>query len=173
MRRFLAVFVLICGLAVPAEAVTLRDLVGLSKQGLSDDLLIALVEAEKSVFHLTASDVKSLKEQGLSDRLLIHLLQTPELRRTSEAAAATAAERAAPAARPVERIVERVIEAPPQVVVVERVEAVAVPVYIPVQARDDERERRRDRDRDKPATPVYWGYGGKLRPGSWKPGGSR
>ncbi|HUF22618.1 MAG TPA: hypothetical protein VMN81_00720 [Vicinamibacterales bacterium] len=172
---------LVCGLAAPApaEAVTLRDLVDLSKQGLGDDLLIALVEAEKSVFHLSAADVKSLKEQGLSDRLLIHLLQTPSLRPEPESRLLIAD---VPA--------RRAAHEPAPVVIIERVDTiavpVAVPVYVPVPAqrahrrgadrervRDDERDRDRGRDGNearrpsKPASTEYWGYGGKLRPDAW------
>jgi len=156
MRHFLAVLVFLCGLSASAEAVTLRDLVDLSKQGLSDDLLIALVDAEKSVFHLSAAEVRSLKAQGLSDRLLIHLLQTPSLRPAPEPRlhlAHATPTRSAPAA------VERVV-------VIDRVEHVAVPVYVPVPVRA-RRDRDDDRD-DSDAPPVYWGYGGELRPGSWK-----
>ncbi|HEX6323874.1 MAG TPA: hypothetical protein VFZ36_09125 [Vicinamibacterales bacterium] len=147
---------LVCGLAAPApaEAVTLRDLVDLARQGMGDDLLIALVEAEKSVFHLSAADVKSLKEQGLSDRLLIHLLQTPSLR--PEPAPRLHIADASPAP---------VLESGP-VVIIERVDTIAVPVFVPVAV---ERAHRRgpDRRRAKPAAAEYWGYGGKLRPDAW------
>ena len=164
MRRILAAVVLICGLASRAEAVSLRDLIDLSRQGLSDELLIALVEAEKSVFHLNASDVKELKRHGLSDRLLIHLLQTPTLRPAPEPKLHMADARPEP----------RRVDAPSVVVVqsvVNRVEHVEVPVYVPVAV--PVRAERRDRDDDdrkdrEKAAPVYWGYGGKLRPGSWK-----
>lgn len=159
MRRILAVFVLLTGLSVPAEAVTLHDLIDLSRQGISDDILIALVEAEKSVFHLGASDVRSLKQQGLSDRLVIHLLQTPALRPAPEPVLHVASRR--PEAAATEPMVERVV-------IVDRVETVAVPVYVPVAVERRSRERARDDDRDAKAEPVYWGYGGKLRPGSWK-----
>lgn len=159
MRRILAVFVLLTGLCAPAEAVTLSDLVDLSRQGISDDILIALVEAEKSVFHLSASDVRSLKQQGVSDRLVIHLLQTPALRPAPEPVLHLASRRfQTEAARPA---IERVI-------VVDRVETVAVPVYVPVAVERRSRDHARDDDRDTKAPPVYWGFGGQLRPGSWK-----
>lgn len=175
MRRFILSLLFVAGVAAPAYAVSLRDLVDLSKQGLSDDLLIALVEAEKSVFHLNAADVKSLKEQGLSDRLLIHLLQTPALRPVQEPQLMIAdAPRTAPE--------------PARVVIVDRVETVAVPVYVPVAVsgrthRDRDRAHDRDHDRDgdkagddarrRSASPEYWGYGGKLRPDAWKPAGGK
>ena len=158
MRRLLLASVLILGVTSRAEAVSLRDLVDLARQGMSDDLLIALVEAEKSVFHLTAADLKDLKSQGLSDRLLIHLLQTPALRPAPEPTLLVADPKPTrPAPNP-----------PSTVIIVDRVEQVAVPVFVPVPVVRHDRDRDKD-DRDKKAEkPVYWGYGGKLRPGSWK-----
>jgi hypothetical protein len=152
MRRLFIplAFTLVLGFAAPAQAVTLRDLIDLSRSGLSDDILIALVEAEQSVFRLDAIDVQRLKQQGLSDRLVIHLLQTPTLR-----AEAQRNDRLAygPAPAPV-------VQPAQDVVVIDRVETIAVPVYVPVVV-----ERPRP---EKPAKPVYWGYGGKRRPDAWK-----
>ena len=149
MRRVLIAAALVLLAALPAQAVTLRDLVDLSKSGLSDEILIALVEAERSVFHLNAADVQELKRQGISDRLLLHLLQTPAIR--DEAARAEAPAYAPEARRP---------EPSPQVVVIDRVETIAVPVYYPIYVPAPRPE--------KPAKPVYWGWGGKRRPDSWK-----
>ena len=161
MRALLTTFVLVCGLAGRAEAVSLRDLIDLSKQGLSDDILIALVEAEQSVFHLGAADVRSLKAQGLSDRLVIHLLQTPSLRPAPELRLHVVGGREQPRYEtPVQRK-----EPAPQVVVIDRVETVAVPVYVPVPVHTD---RRRDDD-ERESKPAYWGYDGKLRPDAWTP----
>jgi hypothetical protein len=158
MRRILLAFVILCGLAARAEAVSLRDLVDLARQGTSDELLIALVEAEKSVFHLSPADIKQLKADGLSDRLLIHLLQTPTLRPAPEPTLHIADAR--PRVRPSEA---------PAVVIVNHVETVAVPVYVAVPVQRSERKHRDDEGRkEDKASPVYWGYGGKLRPGSWK-----
>lgn len=173
MRRFLLVFVLLCGPVARAEAVTLSDLIDLSKQGLSDELLIALVEADKSVFHLNAADVRLLKHQGLSDRLLIHLLKTPSLRQEIQPVLVAADARPAPAVQP----------APERIIVIERVETVPVPVYVPVITPSRRHDRDDDRDHDGQAgdgerrrhrpEPVYWGYGGKLRPDAWTPQGHR
>jgi hypothetical protein len=52
---------------------------------------------------------------------------------------------------------------------------------VPSVRRNLDRELdRRDLDREldrrgpqKPAEPVYWGFGGKLRPDAWKPAGAR
>ena len=157
MRRLLIALCFTLGIAAPAHAVSLHDLIDLSRSGLSDDILIALVESERSVFHLTAEDLKQLKAQGLSDRLLLHLLQTPALR--EEAARVEAFERRlevasqTPAPAPVRA-------SDPEVVVVDRVETIAVPVYVPVFVHPDRPA--------KPEAPVYWGWGGKRRPDAWK-----
>lgn len=152
---------ILLALAAPAQAVTLRDLIDLSRGGLSDELLIALVEAEKSVFQLNAVDVQELKRLGLSDRLIIHLLQTPALR--EEAARADRVFAAVTAPTP-----------EPGVVVVDRVETVAVPVYVPVpvaarppHAQPPHARPPHARPGSSGASPVYWGYGGKLRPDAW------
>lgn len=151
MRRAFITAALVLVAALPAQAVTLRDLVDLSKSGLSDEILIALVEAERSVFHLNAADVQALKRQGLSDRVLLHLLQTPASR--EEAARAQAP---AYAGGPEPRA-----PAPlPHVVVIDRVETIAVPVFLPIFVPVPRPE--------KPEKPVYWGWGGERRPDAWK-----
>ena len=160
MRRLLIALCFTLGVAVPAHAVSLHDLIDLSRAGLSDDILIALVESERSVFRLTPEDLKQLKAQGLSDRLLLHLLQTPALR--EEAARVEAFERRLEVASREQAPAPAPDTTPdPEVVVVDRVETIAVPVYVPVYVHPERPA--------KPAKPVYWGYGGKRRPDSWKP----
>ncbi len=66
---------------------------------------------------------------------------------------------------------------PPRVRYDERIREVAVPVYYPVTypvvasrpIHRSDRIDRIDRTDHKPAAPVYWGFGGKLRPDAWKP----
>ena len=62
--------------ATPASAVTIRDLLNLKNAGLSDDILIALMESDGSVFYLTADEVISLRRQGLSERVLLAMIET-------------------------------------------------------------------------------------------------
>ena len=156
MRQMLMALMFALATASPALAVSLNDLIGLSRAGLSDDILIALVESERSVFHLDAEDLKELKGQGLSDRLILHLLSTRTLREEAARQAAFEQRLEAAASAPIPPA-----PAEPEVVVIDRVETVAVPVYVPVYV-----EPVRPA---KPAKPVYWGWGGKRRPDSWKP----
>jgi hypothetical protein len=61
---------------VPCYAVTLRDLVELSRAGLGEDVLIALIDADGGKFTLTAAELLELRQEGLSDRVLVALLRS-------------------------------------------------------------------------------------------------
>jgi len=167
MRRLVFGFVF-AGVAscvpVAVQALTVRDIVELSRAGLTEDTLLALIEVDPSVFPIDSTTLKSLKAAGVSERVIIAMVRS--------------ARTPAPSPEPV-----AVTEAPPpppqpQVVVVEhhdpapqvREVHVAIPVYIPVNRhRRDHDDRNDSRRRAKDAEPVYWGFGGKLRPDAWQP----
>lgn len=161
-----------------AEALTLRDIVELHKAGLSDDVLVALVEVHKGVFTLDTETMKSLKADGLSDRLLIAIINSGR----------------AALPEPVPVAVEPAQEPAPTVVVIDhyhhepspRVILQQVPVYVPVPVRRSGGRRAAVGQPRTPASPfytgqvrepapvtapepVYWGFGGKLRPDAWQP----
>ena len=182
LRR--TVFALITAVALTAgraDAVTIRDLIELSKAGLSDPVLLALIEVDRSVFNIDTATLKQLKEAGVSDQVIVALIKSGRQRPEPVAA---------PAPEPLPR------EREPEVIVIDHRDPpapapqpvaypVAVPVYIPVAS-----PSRRFRDTVTTviptdqglvkarvpvphncvkAEPVYWGFGGKLRPGSWEP----
>jgi hypothetical protein len=70
-------FVAACvfGAAVPALAVSERDLVALAQAGLSDEVLVALVQADDTVFPLDAPRILELRDQGLSERVILAMLK--------------------------------------------------------------------------------------------------
>ena len=171
-KVLIALALLVCVGASRAEAVTVRDLVELSKAGLSDQVLLALIEVDRSVFTIDAPTLKMLKDAGVSEAVIVAMIRSG---------------RTAP---PVS-LDEQPIEPPPpfvapepQVVVIEhevpvvREVPVAVPVYITApligprvrnagDARDDD-------NRNRPARKScvqygYWGFGGKLRPDAYAP----
>ena len=158
-----AVFVLMVT-AAPALAVTIRDLLNLKAAGLSDDILIALIQTDGSIFHLTADDVIALNRQGLSERVILAMIETarkaPPVVPAAEDPQADVAAIQQESQPPVQLVQTetRVVEVPVEV-------PVAVPVPVPVVVRD--RDRDHDRERSKPPEPVYWGYGGQRRPDSW------
>lgn len=106
LRTALLVF---ATLAVPAAAgaVTLRDLIELSKAGLPDEVLVAVIDADRTIFTLEASQILELKKAGVSKAVLLKMLRSrqefeakaPEIETTSVVAApATSPGRATPAA---------------------------------------------------------------------------
>ena len=169
MRRLLPL--ILAAVLLPAgraDAVTLQDIVDLTKAGLGEEILLALIEVDGSVFRIDRETLTMLKREGVSERVIVAMVRSGRMR---------------PAEDPLPPPVIDVAEAPPPpVVVVEHRDReipvpVAVPVYVPVYPRHrfrDFDDRRSDirvdhRDRVKPVDPVYWGWGGKLRPDAWQP----
>jgi hypothetical protein len=179
-RSFCAALVMVAAVAARAEAVSVRDVIELSRAGLSEPVLLALIEVDRSVYSLDTATLKELKDAGVSDAVIVAMIRSGRER------PAPAVE-AAPAPAPVAQT------APPQVVVIEHQEEAPapqpapVPVYVPVPvpypaARHVDRVTttiQTDQGIVKArvpvpancvkAEPVYWGFGGKLRPGSWEP----
>ena len=168
MRRFIVIAALLLSPAVAvAQSLTVRDVVELSKAGLGAEAILALIEVNRPVFSLDVDTLKGLKDAGVQPAVILAMIKSG---------------RTAPPepTLPLPQPLPSEVPAPPapQVVVIDhhqdeprvREIAVPVPVYVPVRARF-----RGDRDFDhrvpshKPAEPVYWGWGGKLRPDAWKP----
>jgi hypothetical protein len=162
MRRLLLVPVTVIALSFlpsTASAITLREIVELTKAGLSEDVLLALIEIDPRVYPVDPATLRMLKESGVSERVVIAMIKSG---RTQPP--------------PAEQLPVDVPPPPPEpeVVVVERERpvvreiAVPVPVYIAVPVVRHRRDHR-DVEPRKPVAPVYWGWGGKLRPDAWKP----
>lgn len=204
LRR--TVFALIAAVALTAgraEAVTIRDLIELSKAGLSDAVLLALIEVDRSVFSIDNATLKQLKEGGVSDAVIVALIRSGRQPRP-EPAAVPAPTRyadsdgceAGPSGSPLSANAggcntNNAHRDPPAAAPapVAYPYPVAVPVYVPVPSRRgfDTRDTRHTIETTFPtdvglvrarvpvprncvkAEPVYWGFGGKLRPGSWEP----
>lgn len=162
MRSFaLALVLLFVPSAGIAQTVTVRDVLELTKAGLSEEVLLALIEVHRPVFPVDAETLKTLKQGGVSAAVIVAMVRSGRM----------------PAPEP-EPVRVDTPPAPPQVVVIEREEPrvrevavpVAVPVYVPVPTRrTHDYYDRAPRPQPKPAEPVYWGWGGKLRPDAWKP----
>jgi hypothetical protein len=169
MRRWavISLLALLLG-AVPhrADAVTLQEIMDLTRAGLGEEALLALIEIDPRVYPIDAETLQRLKSAGVSEKVIVAMIRSGR----KPAPAPEPAPLIEPEPNPVP---------PPQVIVVEReprvrevAVPVAVPVYIPVD-RSHSRHGRDVRDDDrppqKPAAPVYWGFGGKLRPDAWTP----
>jgi hypothetical protein len=189
MRRILialvAVFPLLAG---RAEAVTIRELIELSKAGLGDQVLIALIEVDRRVFAVDAATLKQLKDGGVSDAVIVALIRSGRTPQAEPAPAAAPVPEPDAPARPDVIVIEHRDAAPaPAPAPVAYPVPVAVPVYVPIVSHAGVSNRRQtvstilqtDQGLVKArvpvpancikAEPVYWGFGGKLRPGSWEP----
>lgn len=188
MRRTAFAFVFALFVSTAAQAVTLKDIVDLTKAGLGDEVLLALIDVDQHVFDVDAETLKSLKAAGVSEKVIVALVRSGRERPLE------------PPAEPptLDDVVAQ--QSAPQVIYVERpsapvVREVAVPypVYVPVAVSERGRHPhpsgnatvqpsivappsiqgppRKLTDVPAPDTrhPVYWGNGGKLRPDAWKP----
>jgi hypothetical protein len=182
--RLLLAFVIVAGpLAGRASAVTIKELLDY-KGRLSDDILIALIESDGSIFHLSISDVASLRDKGLSDRVIIAMLKTAHRNDPPPATTPSPTPSVAQTEPPPDAFDAPPLDGPeqmygmqepapempasqpaaPTVVPVQPpeqvVEYVPYPVYVPVAVAV--------RQHPAPAPqPQYWGWGGQRRPDSW------
>lgn len=186
VRRIALAFLTVAALtAGRADAVTIRDLIELSRAGLTDQVLLALIEVDRSVFTMDAATVKQLKEAGVSEAVIVALIRSGRTPPALEPEPAPIAE--PPATRAPEVIViDHHDPAPAAPAPVAIPYPVAVPVYVAVPSTGRSlrgntitttfstdagvvRARVPLPANCVKAEPVYWGFGGKLRPGSWQP----
>jgi hypothetical protein len=181
MRLALAfALLLLAGTVGRADALTIRDVIELTRAGISEEVLLALIDVDGGVYANDAATLKTLKEAGVSDRVMVALVRSGRERRVPDPPPAPSADEET---------------APPPIVVIERREpevqqvVVPVPVYVPVYAGRPRSRHAGDasygsrpvestyvpfqsgqpavRPSPQPQAPVYWGFGGKLRPDAW------
>lgn len=77
LGRVLPVIVAVL-LFVPASAraVTIDDIVALSNAGVTDSIVIALIDADRTVFDLTPQQILDLKRAGVSDNVVVKMVGT-------------------------------------------------------------------------------------------------
>ena len=187
MRRIalLMVFPLLSLLPARADALTVRDILELTRAGLGEEILLTLIDVDRSVFPIDTATLKRLKEAGVSERVILAMIRSARM----------------PAPMPEPIAVAEPAPAPvPQVIVIEHHDApqirevpVGIPIYVPFVRRGVHQGSvagRQDFVQDsfappseldrlggasmhtptvKAAEPVYWGFGGKLRPDAWQP----
>ena len=93
--------------AARAEAVTLREIVELTRAGLSDEVLLALIEIDQRVFPVDPDTLKMLKDAGVSPAVIVAIVKSGRTPKPQPEPALLA--ETVPADQP-----------PPQVVVVEK-----------------------------------------------------
>src|SRR5687767_10171074 len=65
-------------LTVPAtaRAVTLTDIIALSRAGVADVVLSALIDADRTIFTLTPDQILELRGAGVSDAVVLKMIGT-------------------------------------------------------------------------------------------------
>ncbi len=168
LSTILTVVALLLLASVRAEAVSVRDIIELSRAGLSEEVLVALIEVDDTPFSLDARRLLELRAAGVSDRVLLAMLRSGRVK--------------SPETDAVHPVAPVVTPALPAVVVVEdrrTLQPRPYPVLIPVPAGvplvGSHHVGRRSRvihfGREvagrRSHKPVYWGWGGTRRPDTW------
>jgi len=202
MRRVIVAFCLLLPIAAAsAEAITIRDIIELTRARLSDDILLALIEVDGGVFPIDTDTLTELKSAGVSERVIIAIVRSGRTRPSIDEQQISVTQEAQPPQPPQMPPPQVVVVTPPTEVVREVVVPYAVPVYVtmPGWFRAN-RHVIYDRSTsvyanagaysapvlpNPPVTryvtdipprrdePVYWGNGGKLRPDAWQTSGSK
>ena len=83
--------------ASPARAISVNEIIELSRAGVSEDVLVALVQTGRTVFTLDAAQILALKTAGVSDRVVVAMTETGRTAGGMPAEPATAVEQGASA----------------------------------------------------------------------------
>ncbi|HJZ70236.1 MAG TPA: hypothetical protein VKE51_00775 [Vicinamibacterales bacterium] len=91
-RPLVAWLVLMAGVLAPsvASAVTVEQIVELSRSGVTEAVILALIDRDKTIFALEPEQLVTLKAQGVSDTVILAMLKNG--REEGERAAQAAAE---------------------------------------------------------------------------------
>ena len=170
-HSLVAVLFLVLSLAAGrAEAVTVRDVIELSKAGLSDSVLLAVIDVDRSVFAIDAATLKQLKSAGVSDAVIVAMIRSGREARVDDAVPPVAQE---PAPMPDTQEPAPQPAAPPPVpypVAVPVPVDIAVPVAAPSVPRAGDGHRAAKQIAPVDAAPncqaaqvPNWGFGGTIR----------
>lgn len=188
MRATALTFVLTAtflGATARAEAVTIRDIVELSRAGLAPEIIVVLIEVDGSVFDLDTPQILDLQANGVSDPVIVAMIRTRLVRadqppetstmrsvaRTSEQAGRRSRGRGGRPRHQAVQLVPVPVLVPTRHRHVRLTESVAIVSPVDLSRFSS---FGTGFHRDAPAItdahkrePVYWGWGGKLRPGAW------
>jgi hypothetical protein len=184
LRRALVgtVVLLLTAAAGRADALTVRDIVELSKAGLSDSVLLTLIDVERSVFSIDTATLKQLKAAGVSDAVIVAMIRSgrePQAAEPAEPVAPEPQPAGQPAAEPAAETDQPSESAPPAQSAPSSEPAqapyafpVLIPVYVAVPVvplHGTTRRAAKEVPTDVPpncltAQIPIWGFGGKTQP---------
>ena len=78
LRRLLILGFLVFALVIPrtASAVTIDQVVALAKSGVTEVVILALIDRDRTVFAVEPEQIVTLKREGLSDTLILAMLKS-------------------------------------------------------------------------------------------------
>lgn len=78
VRRALVLSCIASSLLTPrtASAITLNQVVALAKAGVTDTMILALIDRDRTVFAIEPEQVVSLKRDGLSEKVILAMLKS-------------------------------------------------------------------------------------------------
>jgi hypothetical protein len=78
LRRAVTLGVLVAALCIPAPAlaVTLDEIVGLAHAGVTDAVILALIDRDKTIFTLEPQQIVRLQSEGLSEPVILAMLKS-------------------------------------------------------------------------------------------------
>jgi len=78
LRNLVVVGVVLFGALAPraASAVTLDDIMGLARAGVTDAIILALIDRDKTVFAVEPDQIVKLQRDGLSEAVILALLKS-------------------------------------------------------------------------------------------------
>ncbi|PYR58286.1 MAG: hypothetical protein DMF91_17555 [Acidobacteria bacterium] len=76
MRAVLPVVLVLALVPATASAVTVQEIVSLTKAGVSEPVILALIERDKNIFTITPEQLVALQKEGLTDAVLLAMLRS-------------------------------------------------------------------------------------------------
>ncbi len=100
IARSLAVVSFVAALLAPvaARAITVQEVITLSKLGISESEIVKAIQKDQSIFNITVQDMLSLKQAGVPDGVIRFMMETPQRFGGGQAPAPVAPAPVAPAA---------------------------------------------------------------------------
>ena len=131
MRFVLSALLAIAWLpAATASAVTASEIVSLTKAGVSEPIILALIERDKTIFSIVPDQLIALQKEGVSDVVILAMLKSG--REEPPAQAAPAPPTPAPEYQPSEPNIVLIGQGPEQLSAPYAVPTYAVPYFVPV-----------------------------------------
>ena len=78
VRHALVLGCLVVGLLAPraASAITIDQVLSLAKAGVTDTVILALIDRDRTVFAIEPEQIVSLQRDGLSERVILAMLKS-------------------------------------------------------------------------------------------------